>query len=228
MKKLILLLFLSAGTVFSQTASSPQLAYCSADKGCTFCRSEYSYKDLDLALNYLGTFERDRGILTFFTNKNGEDTHYPDRKRTPAELHTYFGGKGSPSVLNACPMPFGFIQPNDGDWSIRTSTPKAKNCPPGMGERLKEVQMFKNGPKTFSKPFTPNDLLAANEVKWFTTGSNRYRAVFSGAIDGFGTIYDVKVLSPDSMQGNLSLGIKIPGKPVCEVTMDFTYTRSIN
>lgn len=226
MKKLIFILILAAGAVYGQNSNKPVLAYCTLEKGCTFCQSEYSYKDIDSAFNYLGTYEKDKGILTFFTNKDGEDRHYPDRTRSVAQLHAYFGGKGAAMTMNACPIPFGAIQPRDGNWSIDTSTPQTSNCPKGVAEELKKVKMFESGPKVFSKPFKPTDLLDVSEINWFATNTNRYRGVFNGAIGGFNTIYDVKILTPDSMKGNLSFEVKIPGQPLCKVNMDFTYTRT--
>lgn len=71
----------------------------------------------------------------------------------------------------------------------------------------------------------PYDLLKANEVRWLSTGLNRYRGIFSGAVGGFDTVYDVEVLSPDSMKGNLSFEIKIPGQKLCKVAVDFDYVR---
>src|SRR5690606_32487583 len=132
------------------------------------CTSDYTYGEIDSVLNYLGTYEKDRGIMTFFVNKNGEQTHYPDRTRTPAQLHAYFGGKGTVTTTNRCPMLRleGSIQPNDGIWSIETGAPKVVNCPAGTAEQLKKLKLFENGQKTFSKPFTPYDLLKADEVRW--------------------------------------------------------------
>lgn len=226
MRKLILILVLAAGAAYGQGADKPLLAYCELEKGCTFCRSEFSYRDIDTAFNYLGTYERDKGILTFFTNKSGEDTHYPDIKRTAQQLHEYFGGTGTASVLNACPLPNGIIQPNDGNWTIVVAKPQTSNCPKGTDAQLVKTQMIKSGAKVFSKPFKPQDLLDTPEAKWFATNLNRYRAVFSGAVGTFDTVYDVKVLSADSMKGNLSFEIKIPGQKVCRVSQDFTYSRS--
>lgn len=228
MKSLILVIAIFASSAIAQSAQSPLIAYCALEKGCTFCTSEYTYSEIDGILDYLGTYEKDRGIMTFFVSKNGEQTHYPDRKRTPAELNAYFGGKGAVTTSNRCPSlrREGSIQPNDGIWSIETNVPKAVDCPAGTADQIKKLKMFESGQKSFSKPFTPDDLLNANEVRWLSTGLNRYRGVFSGPIGGFDTVYEVSVLSPDSMKGNLSFEIKIPGQKVCKVSMDFDYVRA--
>lgn len=136
MRSLILALAIFAGTTMAQSGQSPLIAYCTLEKGCTFCTSDYTYGEIDSVLNYLGTYEKDRGIMTFFVNKNGEQTHYPDRTRTPAQLHAYFGGKGTVTTTNRCPMLRleGSIQPNDGIWSIETGAPKVVNCPAGTAE----------------------------------------------------------------------------------------------
>ena len=229
-KKLAFVFFLSvvaAIPAFSQSSSKPLMAYCTLEKGCSVCQSGMSYDELDRAFNYLGTYAKNRGILTFFTNKNGEDTHYPDRTRTPTQLNRYFGGKGEPSVLNSCTLAFpASIQPNDGHWSIATSKPTTVNCPAGTEEQLSKIKMFQNGPKVFSKPFRPQDLLDDPNVKWSATNLNRYRALYSGADNNFETTYDVKVTSPNSMEGDLNFFIKIPGRKVCQVNIDFTYRRS--
>lgn len=224
MKKLILLIALFVGGAAAQN-NEPILAYCATDQGCLFCKSEYSYGQIDGLLGYLGAYARDKGIMTFFTNKSGEQVHYPDTKRTPSELHKYFGGKGSISITNACPLLTDSIQPADGNWQIQTGHPQTTNCPKGLDEELKKVTMFKSGPKTFSKPFSPDDLLSATDVRWMQVGANRYRGIFSGAIGGFDTIYDVNVVSPDSIRGDLSFEVKIPGQPVCKVKKDFDYSR---
>ena len=225
MKTLIFILILAAAAL-AQGSNSPTLAYCETGKGCTFCQSAYSYDDIDSMLGYLGTYKSEKGVMTFFRNKEGEQRHYPERKRSRSQLHEYFGGKGEPAASANCPMAFPGIQPRDGNWTIRTEKPISKNCPAGTAEQLDKITLFGSGPKTFSKPFVPTDLLSVQEIKWISLGPNEYRGVFDGAIGSFNTIYDVTVQSPESMTGSLSAEIKIPGQPVCSIRKTFNYTRT--
>lgn len=207
------------------TQAQVTIAYCKIDGGCKFYQTQYSYKDVDGMLGYLGVFERDKGIMTFLKNKQGQDVHYPDKKRSPRELHEYFGGKGEPNIAKGGIIsPFDkTIQPKDGNWIAKTEKPILKNCPSLMDTQTDNIASIKNGNKVFSKPFTPADLFP--NVKWLTLAENNYRvAILNDTQTAFKTFYTVNVLSPVQIAGVADIYVTIPNQKTCEMKINFTYT----
>jgi hypothetical protein len=199
------------------------IAYCKLGGGCKFYQTQYSYSQIDGMLNYLGTFEKDKGIMVFFKNKQNQDVHYPDRKRNPKELHAYFGGKGEPVVAKGGSAFDGIIQPNDGNWEAVTEQPTTQNCPPQLAAQLKGIANLKSGNKTFKKPFTPEELLPPN-TPWLTTAPNLYKAVILPSTSpSFRSMYDFEVISPQLVKGTLNVFVQIPSQPTCEVKTNFTF-----
>ena len=228
MKKITNLLFL---TVFIFICSvvikaEVKIAFCKLESGCKFYETGYTYKQVDGMLGYLGVFERDKGIMVFFRNKQGEDVHYPDQKRTPKQLHEYFGGKGEPIIAKGGVLPFeNSIQPLDGNWIVVTEAPIAKGCPEQMQSQLGGIASLKSGSKTFSKPFIPEDLLPDN-TPWISTSLNKYKAfVLPKTNPSFKSIYDFNLVSPSSIKGSLTINVEIPNQPKCEIKTNFTYNR---
>lgn len=223
MKKVFIMLF---GLFYAMnTQAQVTIAYCKIDGGCKFYQTQYSYKDVDGMLGYLGVFEKDKGIMTFLKNKQGQDVHYPDKKRSPRELHEYFGGKGEPNIAKGGIIsPFDkTIQPKDGNWIAKTEKPILKNCPSLMDTQTDNIASIKNGNKVFSKPFTPADLFP--NVKWLTLAENNYRvAILNDTQTAFKTFYTVNVLSPVQITGVADIYVTIPNQKTCEMKINFTYT----
>lgn len=226
-KPLPLLLF-SVLMLFSFIANAQVLiAYCKIEGGCKFYQTQYSYKDVDGLLGYLGTFEQDKGIMTFFRNKQGQDIHYPDKKRSPKELHAYFGGKGEPSIAKGgVALPFADnVQPSDGNWTVATARPVLKNCPQQLGEQTDKLVSLKSGNKVFSKPFTPTDLLPKGTA-WLNTSPGAYKATLvPESAPTFKNLYTFQVKSAELITGTLTTNVAIPNQPTCEVNIDFTYKK---
>lgn len=223
MKKVFTLLF--SWLYFFDTQAQVTIAYCKIDGGCKFYQTQYSYKDVDNMLGYMGVFERDKGIMTFFKNKQGQDIHYPDKKRNPRELHEYFGGKGEPNIAKGgIILPFDkTIQPKDGNWIAQTDKPILKNCPSQLGTQTDNIASIKSGNKVFSKPFKPTDLLP--NTKWLTLAENNYRvAILNDTQTAFKTFYTVNVLSPVQITGIADIYVTIPNQKTCEIKINFTYT----
>lgn len=200
------------------------IAYCKLDGGCKFYQTSYAYAQVDGMLGYLGTFEKDKGILVFFKNKQNQDTHYPDRKRSPRQLHEYFGGKGEPTIAKGGIAPFEeAIQPKDGNWEAKTDNPVAKNCPSQLSMQLKGIASVKSGQRIFKKPFTPEELLPP-KTPWLTIAPNMYKAfVLPQTEPAFKTIYDFEVVSPTLVKGATTTLIQIPTQATCEVKTNFTF-----
>ncbi|MCU0338978.1 MAG: hypothetical protein MUE30_03770 [Spirosomaceae bacterium] len=212
--------------VASQAQAQVLVAYCQLGGGCKFYQTQYSYTQLDGMFNYLGTFEKDKGTLVFFKNKQNQDVHYPDRKRNPRELHAYFGGKGEPSIAKGNIAPFDeAIQPESGNWEATTETPTAKNCPPPLESQLKGIASVKSGLKNFKKPFSPAELLPPN-TPWLTTTPNMYSAfLLPEANPSFKTLYEFEVKSPTLIKGTATIWIQIPTQSTCEMKTNFTFRR---
>ncbi len=207
------------------TQAQVTIAYCKIDGGCKFYQTQYSYKDVDGMLGYLGVFEKDKGIMTFLKNKQGQDVHYPDKKRSPRELHEYFGGKGEPNIAKGeIISPFDkTIQPKDGNWIAKTEKPILKNCPSLMDTQTDNIASIKSGNKVFSKPFNPTDLFP--NVKWLTLAENNYRvAILNDTQTAFKTFYTVNVLSPVQITGVADIYVTIPNQKTCEMKINFTFT----
>lgn len=202
------------------------IGYCKLGGGCKFYQTQYTYAQLDGMFNYLGTFEKDKGTLVFFKNKQNQDVHYPDTKRNLKELHTYFGGKGEPSVSKGGTIPFeALIQPEDGNWVAITAPPITKNCSPQLATQLKSIAGLKSGNKTFKKPFTLEDLLPP-KTPWLTTAPNRYKAiVLPETKPTIKSVYDFEVVSTKEIKGTLQVSFQIPTQATCEVTTNFTFER---
>ncbi|MFN8347257.1 MAG: hypothetical protein U0X91_19800 [Spirosomataceae bacterium] len=202
------------------------IAFCKLEGGCKFYQTQYTYAQLDGMFNYLGTFEKDKGTLVFFRNKQNQDVHYPDKKRSLKELHAYFGGKGEPLISKGSIAPFeAIIQPENGLWEAITETPAAKNCSPQLATQLEGIAGLKNGNKNFKKPFTPEDLLPP-QTPWLTTAPNVYKAiVLPETKPTIKSVYDFQVVSPQEIQGTLRMSFQIPSQTVCEVTTNFTFKR---
>jgi len=164
--------------------------------------------------------------MVFFRNKQNQDVHYPDNKRNVAELHKYFGGKGEPSIAKGGVLPFeNTIQPLDGNWIADTETPIAKGCPAQIQSQLGGIANLKSGSKTFSKPFTPEDLLPA-KTPWISISLNSYKAfVMPETKPSFKSVYDFEVVSPSLIKGLLTINVEIPNQPKCEIKTNFTYSR---
>ncbi|RYU95029.1 hypothetical protein [Emticicia agri] len=230
MKKNLLVALLTLITTFGTFAQSndkPKVAFCQLPKGCVFYDHPFTYKQLDLMFDYLGTYENKKGILAFVTNVIGERMNYPDRKRSPKELHEYFGGKGEPLVVPWSMSIHQNIQPEDGKWTIASEKPQVGNCPKGVETQLEKVKMLESGDKTFDKPFSPVALLPAKEAKWFPVEPNVYKCILQLTdSDVITTIYDVKVISPESMSGTMNYTFKIPNLPTCRIKINFKYTKN--
>lgn len=214
------LLMALSGGLYAQVT----IAYCKLGAGCKFYQTSLSYAQVDGMLNYLGTFEKEKGILVFFRNKQNQDVHYPDRKRSIKELNEYFGGKGEPNVSKGGLAPFEtVIQPNDGNWEAITQTPLTKNCPPQLTSQLKGMASLKSGNRVFQKPFTPAELLPP-DTPWLTTTPNVYKAILlPQSQPSIRSVYDFEVVSPQFIKGTLNVSIQIPSQPTCEVITDFTF-----
>ena len=79
MKKNLLIALLTLITTFgafAQTNDKPKVAFCQLPKGCVFYDHPFTYKQLDLMFDYLGTYENKKGILTFVTNVIGERMNF--------------------------------------------------------------------------------------------------------------------------------------------------------
>lgn len=223
MKK-ILMTFLGIFCLLN-TQAQVTIAYCKIDGGCKFYQTLYTYKDVDGMLGYMGVFEQDKGIMTFFKNKQGQDIHYPDKKRSPRELHEYFGGKGEPTIAKGgIILPFDkTIQPKDGNWTAQTDKPILKYCPNQLSTQTDNIASIKSGNKVFSKPFKPTDLLP--NTKWLTLAENNYRvAILNDTQTAFKTFYTVNVLSPVQITGVADIYVTIPNQKTCEIKINFTYT----
>lgn len=229
MKKTFLILSMIGVSIntFAQVQEKPKVAFCEFGKGCVFYDHPFSYKQLDLMFNYLGTYEEKRGILTFSLETNGQRTNYPDRKRNPSELHKLFGGKGDPLFVPWSMTIHQNIQPEDGKWIVESEKPQVGNCPKGVEAQLDKVKMIESGNKTFDKPFSPVALLPAKEAKWFPVESNAYKCILQlTESDVITTIYDVKVQSPKSISGTMNYTFKIPNLPICRIKVNFKYTKN--
>lgn len=220
--KIILSLFLGLFCVLN-TRAQVTIAYCKFEQGCKFYQTQYSYKDIDIMLGYLGTFEKNKGTMVFFKNKQGQDIHYPDSKRSIKQLHEYFGGKGEPNIAKGG-VPFDkTIQPKDGNWTTQTDKPILKNCPSQLANQTDGFANFKSGNKVFSKPFNPSDLLPPN-TKWLTLSENTYRAmVLPEAQAAFKTFYNVNVVSHELINGVADIYVNIPNQKTCEMKVNFTF-----
>ncbi|MEZ4901154.1 MAG: hypothetical protein R2822_05030 [Spirosomataceae bacterium] len=151
--------------------------------------------------------------------------YYGDYKRSPKELNEYFGGKGEPSIAKGGVLkPFdNTIQPKDGNWTITASKPVLKNCPAGLEKQMDNLVLPKSGNKVFKKPFDGTEILPAG-TKWLTLSPNVYRGlILTETQPTFKSIYDLKVITPSLMEGNLNVFVQIPGQKTCEVKIDFSY-----
>lgn len=222
-----LIFIVLATPIFGQANEKPKVAFCEMGEGCVFYTHPFTYKQLDNIFNYLGDYETRKGILTFMKNKQGEEINYPDRKRNPKELHEYFGGKGEPPVKPWTVGIYPHIQPEDGNWTVQNQKPQVSNCPKGVESQLDKVQMIQSGNKVFNKPFSPVELLPAKEVLWFPIKPNVFKGILQlPDAPNFTTVYDVKILSPKSMEGLMNYSIKIPGLPTCKINVNFKYTKN--
>ncbi|KAB7726858.1 hypothetical protein F5984_23375 [Rudanella paleaurantiibacter] len=210
--------------VVLQANAQVTIAYCKLGGGCQFYQTAYSYAEIDGMFNYLGTFEKDKGILVFFRNKQQQDIHYPDRKRGPRELNEYFGGKCEPAIAKGGMAPFPeAIQPKNGNWSVITAEPVTKNCPAQLTAQLKSVSGLKSGQKVFKKPFSPDDLLP-EKTPWLSIAPNGYKAfLMTRTAPTFTNTYDFEVVSPVRITGSLLTQIRIPNQATCEVRTNFSY-----
>lgn len=224
-QKIALLITTTLG-IGMQLRAQVTIAYCKLGGGCKFYQTQHTYAQLDGMFNYLGTFEKDKGTLVFFKNKQNQDVHYPDTKRNLKELHVYFGGKGEPIVSKGGIVPFGaMIQPEDGNWVAITEPSVTKNCSPQLATQLKSTVALKNGNKTFKKPFTPEDLLPP-KTPWLTTAPNTYKAVIlSETKPTIKSVYDFEVASTKEIKGTLQMSFQIPTQASCEVTTNFVFKR---
>ncbi|MBA4848955.1 hypothetical protein [Emticicia sp. BO119] len=212
---------------FAQSNEKPKVAFCQRPEGCVFYDHPFSYKQLDLMFNYLGDYENRKGILTFVTDATGERMNYPDRKRSPKELNEYFGGKGEPLVVPWSLSIHQNIQPEDGKWTIANEKPQVRNCPKGVETQLEKARMIESGNKVFDKPFSPFTLLPAREAKWFPVEPNIYKCILQlTESDVVTTVYDVKVLTPKTMEGTMNYTFKIPNLPTCRIKVNFKYTKN--
>jgi hypothetical protein len=228
MKFLKKLTILTAILLFSSILAKAEvkIAFCQFEAGCKFYQTSLTYKQVDGLLGYLGVYEKDKGIMVFFRNKQNQDVHYPDQKRSPKELHQYFGGKGEPTTAKGDVLPFTNIQPKDGNWLAVTETPIAKGCPAQLQEQLGEIASIKSGNRTFKKPFTPDELLPP-DTTWINTATNSFKAVILPATKpAFTSIYDFEIVSPTLVKGILTINVQIPNQPTCEIKTNFTFTHS--
>lgn len=209
-----------------QLRAQVTIAYCKLGGGCKFYQTQYTYAQLDGMFNYLGTFEKDKGTLVFFKNKQNQDVHYPDTKRNLKELHAYFGGKGEPPMAKGETVPFeAVIQPEDGNWVAITEPAVTKNCSPQLATQLKSTAGLKSGNKTFKKPFTPEDLLPP-KTPWVTNAPNSYKAIILPETKPtIKSVYDFEVVTTKEIKGALHVSFQIPTQAACEVTTNFTFKR---
>ena len=221
MKKLCVFFCLLAAW---QVNAQVTIAYCKFGGGCKLYQTSYSYAQVDGMLNYLGTFEKSKGILVFFKNQQNQDTHYPDNKRSPRQLHEYFGGKGEPNIAKGAIAPFQeAIQPESGNWEAITEAPTTQNCPAQLEPGLKSAAGVRSGKKNFKRPFSPDELFP--NTPWVTTSPNKYRAIILPETQpAFKTIYEFEVVSPKLIKGT-SLTVVNMGTQgaACSMKTNFTF-----
>ncbi|MFN7782101.1 MAG: hypothetical protein ACK5PG_05125 [Lysobacterales bacterium] len=221
----LLLLGLLSVPVAEARAEGVRWALCELDAGCRFCTLPITHVQADVALSALGLIRDAPGhTVTVLRNRAGEWTWYYDTRRTPAELHSYFGGQGAP-VEGACPGLPEAVQPRDGHWRLAPSPAQSKNCPAGLDAQLQaQLPLPGAGEIRFQRPFQASDTLPV--AAWVPVAPNRQVGVFAPAgADGLRGIYSLDVVSEDAMRGELRVIAPIPGQASCEVTISFEYRR---
>lgn len=206
-------------------AESVRWALCQLEQGCQLCELPITHLQADLALSALGTVRDAPGhTVTVMRNRAGEWTWYYDTRRSPAELHAYFGGSGEPNQGTCAALP-GDLQPRDGKWSIQAAPATSKNCPAGLDAQLQVLPMPQSGPVVFDKPFRASSVLPG--ASWIQIAPNRHvGSIAPAGNDSLKGHYTLEVVSETAMRGELKVTAPIPGQPACEIRMGFNYSRS--
>ena len=219
----------AAPAAAKSAASGDRVAWalCQTGQGCQVCDTSLTHAQVDASLGAMGLISGNPGhIVTVMRTKAGDWTWYYDTRRPAPELDKYFGGPGRANK-GACPPLPGDHQPRDGQWSVANGKAVAKKCPAGLDRQLASLQLFRSGPVKFAKPFRAADALPGQSVAWVQVAPNKHVGSFAPAGQkGMQARYELEVVSPEAMKGQLKIAVPIPGQPTCEVQMPFDYRRS--
>ena len=205
------------------------LAYCVAGQGCKGHLADVGIDELQVLLPGTEAMKGAKDpVLVFPRDKRGEWTYYVDTRRQLGELHREFGGVGQPEILLFSPTLSGEIQPRDGQWTVTSGKPQTRNCLPGVADAVsRQMPSVAGGKIAFKAPFHGRQLIDNPSMSWVKTEPNRYVGVLTPPKKSTAMVfrYDMRVSSPERIQGQAQVRVNIPGMKTCSIDIPVVYQR---
>lgn len=200
---------------FTSMAEKLLVANCKEGEGCTF---ELTDIDAGLWAHMDEEPVQKDEIVILGQKKDGTYVTYRD-KRSMNVIDRQWGGDGYAQLALFNPH----IQPKDGLWKAEYGTPTGGECYGigNMGAFMRKhigSKFAGQGDVKFEFPFNPHKLFPSTSMSFVKTGYNTYKGVL-GQQSGpaaMGMTYYITVVSPELIQTEYHINLKVPTKPVCQ------------
>lgn len=149
------------------------------------------------------------------------------RGQRPTGIDVEVPRPGASEIVLQPPSPPGTdIQPRDGQWVFRfEGRPRASGgCLAGVAEAVAgQMPAPQSGQVVFARPFSGGQLIASPQVQWSRVAANHWKARLKSASAAMSMEYDLRVLSPERMEGASIVRVTVP--QACTIQSPFAFTR---
>lgn len=149
------------------------------------------------------------------------------RGQRPAGIDVEVPRPGASEVVLVPPSKPGTdFQPRDGHWVFRfEGQPRASGgCLAGVAQAVAgQMPAPQSGQVVFARPFSGGQLIPSPQVQWSRVAANHWKARLKTSSAAMSMEYDLRVLSPERMEGASIVRVTVP--QACTIQSPFVFTR---